>query len=251
MKTIIFVFCFAAAALAQQNDCASAEARVEAEVKREAVAADDVGAFRTIGDQALAALGHCPDSARLWYLAARSAEVLESPTDGQAFAAQGGLKTIVANALSHNPSAAPVLTVAARVQHDSSLARKAFTIDPNYQPARRALAELLAQAGSLDQALRLTADPQSGPMHLTRARVLLAAKRPAEAVAEARKVVTPGTPDEIAPSAEMYRNSQEVLGFALLDLHKNLQAQKALRNAASAGSVPAQKYLASQSVPRK
>ncbi len=251
MKNVILFFCFLAAAVAQENKCASLEFRVEAEVQRVPVAADDVSVFRTIGDEALTALGNCPDSARLWYLAARSAEVVENPGDGQVFGAHGGLKAIVADALSHSPSSAPVVTVAARVQESSSLARKAFELDPNYQPARRALAELLAQEGSVDEALRLTAEPHSGPMHLARARVLLAAKRPEEAVAEARKVVTPGTPDEIAPRAEMYRNTQEVLGFALLDLHKNVPAQKALRAAAAAGSVPAQKYLAKQSVTRK
>jgi hypothetical protein len=72
---------------------------------------------------------------------------------------------------------------------------------------RCALAELLAKEADVDKALRLTAKARSGPMHLTRARVLLAAKRPAEAVAEARKIVTPGEPDELSPTVEMYRDT--------------------------------------------
>ncbi len=190
MKRILCALCcFAATALAQQNTCPSLESGVEAEVLRVRVAKDDLGAFRAVGDKALSALRLCPQSARLWYLAARSAEVLESPSNGQAFAAEGGLNRIVADALSHAPSSAPAATVAARVQVSSSLARKALALDPNYQPARRALAELLAKEGAIDEALRLaSAKTPSGPMHLTRAHVLLAAKRPAEAVAEARKI---------------------------------------------------------------
>src|SRR5207237_1026956 len=221
------------------------------EVLRVRVASDDVGVFRTVGDRALAALKECPRSARLWYLAARSAEVLESPANGQAFAAEEGLKKIVADALSHSPSSAPVATVAARVQGSSSLARKALALDPHYQPARRALAELLAKEHAVDEALQHTTKAESPPMHLTRARVLLAAKRPAEAVAEARKIVTQSEPDELAPAVESYRDTQEVLGFALLDLHKTAEAQKALRAAAAAGSVASQRYLAKRAVTQK
>lgn len=253
MKTILYAFCcFSAIALAQQNKCASLESGVEAEVRRVAVASDDLSVFRAVGDKALAALRQCPQSARLWYLAARSAEVLENPSNGLAFAGEGGLKRIITDALSHSPSSAAIITVAARVRGSSSLARKAFALDPNYQPARRALAELLAKEGAINEALRLVvAKAGSGPMHLTRARVLLAAKRPSEAVAEARKITIPGEPDELSPAVEIYRDTQEVLGFALLDLHKTAEAQKALRSAASAGSVAAQRYLAKRAVPQE
>ncbi len=246
MKTVLCgLCCCAAVALAQQNKCATLDSGVEAEVQRVSVASDDLGVFLAVGKGALAAVRQCPQTARLWYLAARSAEVLENPSNGQAFAAEGGLKKIVAEALAHCPSSAPVVTVAARVQGASSLARKALALDPNYQPARRALAELLAKEGAVDEALRLVAQTPSGPMKLTRARVLLLAKRPAEAVAEAKKITASGgEPDELSPAAEMYRDTQEVLGFALLDLQRNSEAQKALRAAAAAGSVAAQRYLA-------
>ncbi len=56
--------------------------------------------------------------------------------------------------------------------------------------------------------------------------------------------MTPGEPDEFSPAVEMYRDKQEVLGFALLDLQKTAEARKALRAAAAAGSVAAQRYLA-------
>jgi len=245
MKIILYaVCCFGGSALAQQSPCSGLESGVEAAVLRVGMAEDDLGAFRAVGDKALAALRHCPQSARLWYLAARSAEVVEILTNGQAFAASGGLKKIVADALSHAPSSAQVVTVAARVQGSSALARRAIALDPRYHPARRALADLLAKEGGIDEALRLASvNPLTGPMLLTRARVLLAAKRPAEAVAEAKRVMKSGEADELSPRVEMYRDSQEVLGFALLSLQKRAEAEKALRAAAAAGSITAQRYL--------
>ncbi len=246
MKILLYaVCCLGGSALAQQNPCAGLESGVEAVVLRVGMAEDEIGAFRAVGDKALAALRDCPQSARLWYLAARSAEILEIPTKGQAFAANGGLKKIVADALSHAPSSAPVVIVAARVQSSSALARRGIGLDPRYHPARRALADLLAKEGAIDEALGLvSANRLSGPMRLTRARVLLAAKRPAEAAAEAKRIMKSGEADELSPKVEMYRDSQEVLGFALLSLQRSGEAEKALRAAAAAGSVTAQRYLA-------
>jgi len=198
------IFCCALAACAQPDPCASAQARVEADVTRVRVAADDLGVIRTIRDRSLEALKTCPQSARLWYLAARSAEVLED----------SGLQTIVGDALAHAGNSPAVLTVAARVKTDVSLARKAMEVDPKYEPARRAVAELLAKAGNIDEALKLTTNPSTSSMHLTRARVLLAAKRPDEAIIEIKKIPPSADADELAPSAGMHRDMQEVLTSA-------------------------------------
>ena len=80
-------------------------------------------------------------------------------------------------------------------------------------------------------------------MHLTRARILLAAKRYSEASREAKRVL-PSAPDELSASADLYRDSNEVLGLALLGLHQRAEAQRALRAAASAGSAAARAQLA-------
>jgi tetratricopeptide (TPR) repeat protein len=248
MRNICFTICFslgAALGQAQALTCADIEAGVEAEVLRVPTAANQLGVFRTIGDEAVAALRQCPQSATLWYLAARSAEVLEGPTNGQAFAEEGGLKKVVGDALAHAGESAPVVTVAARVESSMALARKACALDPRYQPARRALAEILAKEGAFEEALNIAvAKTPSGAMALTRARVLLAARRPAEAAQEARKALTLTQVDELAPSVEIYRGAEEVLGFALLDLKRTEEGRKALRAAAAAGSVAAQRYLA-------
>lgn len=245
MRRLLFACgLFASIAQAQPGQCLRLESGVEADVGMLAMAKDEIGAFRSIGDRALDALLQCPQSARLWYLAARSAEVLENPSGGQAFAASGGLKKIVADALSHAPTSAAVATVSARVEGDSAAARKAFALDPNYAPGRRALAEALAREGAVDEALGLAAaGSRRGPMHLTRARVLLAGGRYPEALREATRV-TPAEPDELSPAADLYRDAQEVRGFALLGLNRRAEARKVLRTAASVGSIAAQAQLA-------
>ncbi len=233
----------AGAEATEDGACAAQQARVEAEAGLLATAKDEFGALRSIGDSALAALRQCPGSARLWYLAARAAEVLEVPSAGQAFAASGGLKEIVAQAAAHAPGSAPVATVAARVDGGSAAARRALALDADYLPARCALAEALAREGAMAQALELVpASAGRGPQHLTRARVLLAAGRHEQAAQEARRAA-PGAADELTPRAVSYRDAQEVLGLALLGLNRPTEARQALRAAAAAGSLAAQARL--------
>lgn len=232
-----------AAMLLAAQPCAEIEARIEAEAAQIAVVKDDIGAVRRIGEAALEGSGKCPGSPRLWYLAARSAEVLQGHAAGQAFAANGGVEKIAAEALAHAPSSPAVITLAARVNGKSGLARKALALDPAYQPARRALAELLAKEGSTEEALRMTASPRTPLMRLSRARILLAAKRPADSMREARRVDARAQPDEFSARGDVYRDTQEVLGFALLGAGKTAEGRKALTAAASAGSVAAQRYL--------
>lgn len=241
MRGTLVACCFLGAlAQADQGPCSGLEADLQVSVRLLHAVADQVGAMRRIGDRALADLRECPDSARLWYLAARSAEVL----GGQDSGGSSDLHRIVADALSHAPASAPVVTVGARVERSSTLAQRAMALDPNYQPARRALAEALARDGDIQAALDLAvANDASGPMHLTRARVLLAANRYADAVREARKI-SPSTADEMSLSTDLYRDSQEALGFALLGLAQPTEAQRALRAAASAGSAAARAQLA-------
>lgn len=220
------------------------ESNLQAQVADLAVVADDLGSIRMIGDRALAGVRECPDSALLWYLAARSAEILGTRSGSQTFAAPGGLLQVVAEALAHAPNSAPIVTVAARVEGSTAMARQALALDSNYQPARRALAEAVARDGDIEAGLDLAiASNARGPMHLTRARILLAAKRYSEASREAKRVL-PSAPDELSASADLYRDSNEVLGLALLGLHQRAEAQRALRAAASAGSAAARAQLA-------
>ena len=245
MRVLLIACCFASAVgQARQDPCAAMESNLQAQVADLAVVADDLGSIRMIGDRALAGVRECPDSALLWYLAVRSAEILGTRFGSQTFAAPGGLHQVVEEALAHAPNSAPIVTVAARVEGSTAMARQALALDSNYQPARRALAEAVARDGDIEAGLDLAiASNARGPMHLTRARILLAAKRYSEASREAKRVL-PSAPDELSASADLYRDSNEVLGLALLGLHQRAEAKRALRAAASAGSAAARAQLA-------
>lgn len=248
MKAFLFAvgLCCAGLAQAQPDPCPALTAGAEAQVVRQRMAKDDLGAFRSIGERALQALAQCPRSDRLWYLAARSAEVLAAHQAGDAFAEHGGLKKIVSQALAAAPESAAVATIAARLDQGSALARKAHQLDSDYAPARRALAEALAREGAIEEALQLATPPAAaGPMHLTRSRVLLAAGRPAQALTQAR-LAGSGDPDEPTPTIDRHRDVQEALGLALLALKRPGEARKALAAAAASGSLAARQALARQ-----
>jgi hypothetical protein len=234
----------AANALAQPATCAALESGVEVEVQSLAFVKDDVGLFRTIGRRAIDALTRCPESARLWYLATRSAEVLDQRFKERSFPENGGLRTLLADARAHAPASAAIATVAARVDGGSAAARIALALDPAYPPARRALAEALAREGSIDEALALVvAHGRSASMQLSRARILLAGKRPTDALREANRALA-GKADELSPAADLPRDAHEARGFALLALHRPADAKRALRAASAAGSVAARNWLA-------
>ena len=226
------------------STCASIESGLEAQVQTLAIVKDEMGAFRSIFRDALNAVGQCPQSARLWYLTARSAEILDGRFGNDFSAQQGGLATLVGKACAHAQSSVAIATVAARVDGSSASARRALALDDHYAPAQRALAEALAREGAIAAALQVAKPPTGGSasMHLTRARILRLAKRPTEALSEANKIAF-GQPDEVTPSVDLYRDTQEVIGFALQDLGRRAEARKALRAAALAGSTSAQQWL--------
>ena len=226
--------------------CRDLEENAESRVSMLGVVEDDLGSFRSLGDEALDGVKQCPTSERLWYFAARSAEVLEVPMSGKAFAEFGGLKGIVADAVSHVPKSVAIATIAARLDGSAAAARRALVLDPEYAPARRALAVALAKEGAIDQALRLCRSKKPVDVdHLTRATVLLAANRAPEAANEAEKALAAGNRDltEPAPSTAIQRDANEVLGFALLKQGRESAAERAFRIAAAAGSVAAKSQI--------
>ena len=104
---------------------------------------------------ALAGTRVCPQSARLWYLASRAGEVMKDATGSDVFVGSGGLQKVLGEARARAPRSAAVVTVAARLEGSTALARLALELDPAYQPARCALAELLARDGAIPEALRI------------------------------------------------------------------------------------------------
>lgn len=225
------------------GDCGQIERRLGVDATSIPFAKDELGGFRSLGDAALTALKTCPNSVAIWYLAARSAEVLDQPFGDAAFSEYGGAKKIAVDAAAHAPDSAPIATILARVDHTVASARRAYELDPHYRPARNALALALAKDGSFDEALQLSnlPDPRSAD-RIVRARILLAAGQPRAAAREASKALASRQSEqaELTPSFELFRDGNEVLGFALLADGQTKNALHALRVAAAAGSRAAQ-----------
>jgi tetratricopeptide (TPR) repeat protein len=239
------LFSFAISAVAGQN-CSDIEGQIEARLKNLAIAADELGAFRGLGEMALSGLESCPDSARLWYLAARSAEVLEIPLAGAVFSNYGGAKKIALDAAKHAPTSAPIATILARNDGQITSARRAHALNPDYRPASRALAVALLKESAIPEALKLVSvkNPSTSD-RIVLARILLAAKRNRDALKEAKKALEnfAAEPIEPTPFFEIQREGNEVLGLALLAEGRKKEALRALRLAAIAGSQQAQMVL--------
>lgn len=228
------------------DHCGTLERRLEAQASTISVSADELGAFRSLGEAALAAVKTCPYSARLWYFAARSAEVLESePGDSSVFSAYGGAEKIALQAAAQVPQSVAIATVLARLDESAASARRAYKVDPSYGPARRAFALALGREGKFQEAMKLVTPPAGSEDRLTRAKLLLSAHLPKQAAAEAIRALRNPQPDraELAPSNETVREGDETLGFALMAEGRTDEALRAFRIAASAGSRAAQAEL--------
>jgi tetratricopeptide (TPR) repeat protein len=235
-------------AAAHAANCLEVEDRIDAEVARLRAAEDSLTLLRRIGTDSLAAVTDCPSSDRLWYLAARAAELLELPSGGQAFIAYGGFKTIVGDAEAHRPASFAIATIGARLDGSSAAARRALTLNPDYPPARRALAFALSREGNIEESLGVaTIQRPHAADHLVRAKILLAGDRPLESEKEAEAAIkAPGSdPDEVTLPIELQRDANETLGFALLKQGQTERAKRAFRIAAADGSIPARTQMQS------
>jgi tetratricopeptide (TPR) repeat protein len=231
---------------AADSQCAALEDQLEVRLSVLNFAADQWGGFRGLGDSALEAVKTCQESERLWYLAARSAELLEVPFGGEAFASYGGAKKIAADAAAHAPHSAKVATVLARLDGSVASAQKAYELDRDYTPARDALALALSDEGRLADAMALLQGRTFLEDHLTRARILLQVNQTNEAAAEARSALKMplASLQEPTPTAAILRDGNEVLAFALLAMGRTREALVPLRTAAGAGSIIARSELA-------
>jgi len=221
---------------AARADCLQAERSAASHAAGAAAAMDQAGALHAAGEAALKALANCPDSARLWYLAARAAEILDEQYGKPAFPPETAAD-LAAKAAAHAPQSAPVAVVAARATGRPDDARHAYQLDASYPPARRVYALTLAEAGEADKALGLVTGADRAD-RLARARILLAARRFAEAAAAARAAeATPPAGDGEPTLESLFRcDVAETLGLALLGQGRRREAQEPLSVAAALGS---------------
>jgi tetratricopeptide (TPR) repeat protein len=224
-------------------DCGQVERNVAEQASDLPEVADDIGALRGLGEAAIAALSTCPNSARLWYFAARAAEVLDEHYGRATFAPETAA-SLASAAAAHAPQSAEVATIVARETGKLADARRAYDLNPDYAPARRAYAEALAQAGKPDEALKRLAGSDRLDQ-LARARVLLRAQRLREAESAARRALSaPAMDGEPGPEAAFAREANEALGLALVGEGRKREAREPLETAAGLGSRAAQAALA-------
>jgi len=206
---------------------------------------NQIGSFHAIGKAALQNLKLCPNSPRLWYLAIRYAEVF-----GFTSPEYGDSKQLAIKAAAHAPNSVSIITVLARLDGSLTTAQRAYKLSPSYPPARRVYALALAREGKFKQALQLLPAANAESLdedEITHARILLAMNQPQKAVNIAQRVLQhPGQYDTTEPTITdiIWRDGNEVLGFALLALKHNKAAFKALQAAADAGSQAARDELA-------
>ena len=227
---------------AADDKCTGLEHQVDAQVYMLGSVADQIGGFEELGHTALEGVKSCPDSARLWYLAVRSAEVLGG---WPVFDDYGGTKAIAADASKHAPQSVQVATVVARLDGSVASAQNAYDLDHNYGPARNALALALSREGSAANALKLLEGHTGVEDHLARARILLRDSKPAQAATEARTALkTRASPVEPTLGTDILREGNEILAFALLTMGRTKEAIGPLKTAAATGSAAARSELA-------
>jgi|GEM_PF-5929271 len=242
IRCIILLLLLGMASASPAQTCEQLEGEVVSPT-RLYIAADQWGPIDTMRRVGLQGIRQCPNSEQLWYAAVRSIELIGMPPDHTGSAT---LSSLLAEAVQHEPTSARIATVSARVTLNLDQARRAVALDPKYPPARRALAVALAHAGQVQEALRLCQSTHpTKEDELTRARILLNAGRPIEALPVARKAVASNNLElkEVVPAQLLDREAHELLGFALLKADRSREATQAFRIAASEGSVAAQQQL--------
>lgn len=247
-KTLLFAAGLIAlgSAAAAAETCAETESRLRARAAELDVVADQESALRGVAADALAATATCTANERLWYLAARGAEVIDPGNGEDPLGAGADALTIAHNGLSHAESSAALETIIARLTGEIEPARQAIAIAPDYRPAHRALAVALAREGRSAEALAVLGDGQTTPDRMARARVFLALSRPADAIRESQAALAGPfkNPDEPTPISAFQEEINETLGLALIAAGKPGQAKASLKRAADLGSEAARKALA-------
>lgn len=162
--------------------------------------------LRYVFTTATEAWAKCPQAEGLAYLRVRSAELGGGKFVGELPA--GGLeelRKLTAEAARRFPRSARILTARARTARDAVAARGAVAIDPNYAPARVALADILVDAGEWAEAqkvLRRARTPNGAvDVFTVLARIDLAKGDRRSALAQAERALKAPSMNSVEPDA--------------------------------------------------
>lgn len=232
---------------ADPAECRKLEREVQHAITTAYFVMNSAGAYLSAFDDGTRALERCPDSEPLWYAVARLAELGFNRLPMQV----GGARVetaaeVAALARSRQPRSARIAVVDARTHGDVERARSALALDPDYAPARVALAQALLDAGQLDEALPLSEAPNVPGAASVRAEILLARGGPGDAKAAeglARRELTTSW-DAVEPydMQPVRCSAQEALALAL-HAQRSRWAKAELDKAAQCGSARANEVL--------
>lgn len=231
--------------------CANDERSFAKRFSMAALAMEPESVVGGIYDRATEAEQRCPGSEPIAYFRLRAAELGRGGAMvGQADADRHALETLASQAFARFPQSVRIATVRARVLGTVDSAKQALAVDPNYLPAKIALAAAMVEAGqSKDAAILLERTPDLGATSdgfavLARARLRdgdLNGARKAAQMALTGRDVEQLEPDARDPRAES--SAHETLGLIFLEKKQYSDAAKHLLIAAET-SAQAQKVLA-------
>jgi hypothetical protein len=234
-------------ASAQVVNCAGVADIFAGRLALSAGAMDDDGAFALLRMAAEEDLRACPDLEPQRYYLARMAELGYAASGARrADGPDPGARALAEESLRKFPLSVRIATVAARLNGSIEAARRAVALDPDYAPARTALAAALAAKGETSAALAsLARSSQSAAAFIVRARIKLSAGDANGAFAEAVAASNAREKDvEPTPRRDILRDTEELLGLSSRTLGKSPEARRHLERAASLGSAKAHEALA-------
>lgn len=237
-----------AATAAHAADCGAVARRFAAQLTISSGAMDEAGALSMLRAAAQEGLSECPDLEPQGYYAARLAELGFAPGARRAAGSAPDARALAEEAARRHPASARIATVLARLDGSLEAAQRAAALDAGYAPARAQLATALAAAGKSDEALALLTQgrgadrPASG--WNARARINMKSGDLTAAIADAKAARTAAKREaELIPGTDTIRDTQEILGLALMAQGRGEAAAVHLELAAAVGSLKARAAL--------
>jgi hypothetical protein len=182
--------------------CTRIESQVNASVSRLSSTESQLTLIHAIHRDALAGTRECPKSTRLWYLAARTSEILERIGEEDTSPGEDTLEVVLRNAHAKVPASKEVSVVAARVEGDLVQARGLLATYPDYWPARALVSDLLVSSRSCEEAVTVSESlPRTPEAMISRASALYCAGRPGEALKLLVAVRSTERSEQLTPTA--------------------------------------------------
>lgn len=234
--------------VARAADCDQVARSFAARLNISVGAMDEGGALVMLREAAQGGLRECPDLEPQGYTAARIAELGYAPGARRSAVPTADAQALAQEAAQRHPKSQRIVTLLARLDGSVDMARRALALDPAYAPARVQLALALAATGTRDEALALLSQGRDADRIASewnaRAKIRMMAGDIPAAIKDARAArVAVKREAELMPGTDTIRDTQEILGLALLAQGRAQDAAVHLELASAVGSLKAQAAL--------